>query len=609
MDSFDLNDLSSPGMSVDPSPQGGAIDQNAASDNSSADPSQNQSFMSQMVPHAQAQAPAQPKYLSQDEFNQKVQQYGALGVPKDQVARMALAKGYVIQGVKSLSTQDYAAKVQQYAAQGVNEDQVRQIAQQKGYSLPPALPPPPPTFSQNHPILSGMASGLNDMIRAPGDLVSGLAQKAASFIPGQEARAQGGDMGAGGNVSKNAGVTAKDLAIAGTTALTGGMSTLGEMGMGAAGWGGGEALNQGIQAVGGSNQNTPLQAAESIGGNALLGAAGPLLEPLTAPLTKPLGEAMGSAIDSTGLRPAVESLKKGILPLDRNAVSPLEKLAMDKVDPSAAPKEGRTLIFDKKGNPIDANPTAKESAAAKDTLSKIPELQKKGFSPNSSPETLDKSARIIENARKTTFGPAVEKSAGDINFAFGHKEYSGVLKEATSAKPEVVTRPAVWKQTATDFTNKFNTYLNKPELNYTPSQAAWRAESDMMQQVPDAQLQKSDMEASQRATAIKTYARSTIDYLKSNAERMATQLESTGDTAGATRLRSFQESLKDYGNIRTVQGNIENKLPGKLSEASPTTGDAIKKGGISLAKKAAMAGIGLTGGGALFKTGMNLAHE
>lgn len=183
---------------------------------------------------------------------------------------------------------------------------------------PPAEQAP---WTQRHPILAGIGRGIMDTIQAPGDLVAGVADKALSLAPGlgylgQTPEAQ--------SISKNAGNTAKIATTTAAAALTGGASLPAQMGLMAAGAGGGELLNQGIHDIAGDNPNTLGQQAMSVAGNAAMGAAlpvaGKVLSPITDPIGNALGNVAGKAIDAVGLRPAADFLKQGVMPLPEGGV-------------------------------------------------------------------------------------------------------------------------------------------------------------------------------------------------------------------------------------------------------------------------------------------------
>jgi len=237
------------------------------------------------VPQAQAQqvepnmsvqqAPQPPrsgKYLTQQEYNQKVQDGLSTGLTKDQVNQMILGAGYTVGGIKSFTPDQYSQKVQEGKAAGFTEDQARQMMQAAGYALPPPLPPPAPPS-----MLSQALSGANDMINAPGDLLAGLGEHGINAAFGSNAFQ--GDQ-AYNNLAKNAGNTAKDVIMAGGAALTGGMSLLPQMAAGAGTMGLAETANQGIDAAGGVNpEMTWGDRAKSVGMNAAMGGLAPLAGP------------------------------------------------------------------------------------------------------------------------------------------------------------------------------------------------------------------------------------------------------------------------------------------------------------------------------------------
>ena len=309
-----------------------------------------------------------------------------------------------------LTQDEYGQRLQDAQAQfgsqpGYDPSMVYNSLKSQGYTI---QNDPADSFAVRHPILSAIGSGVNDLINAPGDLVTGLAEKAVAGIgaahpkggafsdwmqsQGQKQPAQ--------EISKNAGNTADIAANAAAFALTGGASIPVQMSIMGAGGAGGEALKQGIHDIAGDNKTPLPEQALQVGlrgaENSLLPLAGPVMDlaaPITKPITGPISDAIGDAVEKVGLKPAVDFLKQGILP-------PPEKEAEDAFTRSVMPSNTAKDFQNAdpqlriKGGAFSAasrNPTVGEKGLGKIAQS----LEPNGFSPSASPI---ENAKVVDNA-------------------------------------------------------------------------------------------------------------------------------------------------------------------------------------------------------------------
>lgn len=290
--------------------------------------------------------------------------------------------------------------------------------------------------------------------------------------------------------------------------------------------------------------------------------------------------AAGTAVFDTaldyGVRKAVGGITKGISrlvygPGDDEVTAALEQLAQ--------PKANRSMIADAAKKGLAQTNRAGEAIAteADDTVKAIAQSLKDNV-PGIDPKNPIKSIQSISEAIPR-LSEDVQKDIAAHNFAFNDQEIVGLLQKAKEAAIDgaQITTDAeeqTWDRVAVSFLKKFEAETAKDPNRFL---GLYKGRVAFDQIAPSSTFGDSVQTA--KANAFKTIRNVINDYIASNMEAQGS---------------SYAPQMKSIHYLYRALDNIESKLPNKLADtAAETTRKMLK----SLAKRAAISGAGLLGGG------------